>query len=159
MLAAHQPRLFWIGLFIYVASFFLAAVGQSLPGSRSIPGYSCAFFALVDPIQSPLHRYGGIYEHKEFEYYSMIVSGSINLAILGFVGLIVCGHKSWVANVLRILVPFMIPFCWVVFHYQKFYPREGYFLWTLGILLVLFSNQRKWLTPSDGTSSVLKSPG
>jgi hypothetical protein len=33
----------------------------------------------------------------------------------------------------------MAPFCWVVFHYENLYPREGYFLWILGMLLALFS--------------------
>ncbi len=41
--------------------------------------------------------------------------------------------------VLRIVVILMIPFCWVVFHYESLHPREGHFVWIIGMLLVLFS--------------------
>jgi hypothetical protein len=33
----------------------------------------------------------------------------------------------------------MIPFSWVIFHYENYCPREGHFLWILGMLLVLVS--------------------
>jgi hypothetical protein len=36
----------------------------------------------------------------------------------------------------------MIPCCWVVFHDEKLYPREGHFVWIIGMLLVLFSSTR-----------------
>jgi hypothetical protein len=35
----------------------------------------------------------------------------------------------------------MIPFCWIVFHYENLSPRLGHFLWILGMLLVLFANK------------------
>jgi hypothetical protein len=44
----------------------------------------------------------------------------------------------------------MLPFCWISF--LLFHPREGYFLWTLGMLLVLFSSFQTRST----TASILK---
>ena len=35
----------------------------------------------------------------------------------------------------------MVPFSWAVFVYEKLYPREGYFVWIIGMLLVLFSRE------------------
>jgi len=69
----------------------------------------------------------------------MIVSGWINPVFLAFVCINVFGGKAWMANVLRAIIPLMIPFCWVVFHYQHLIPREGHFLWIVGMLLVLYS--------------------
>jgi hypothetical protein len=40
-----QPsKLFWIGLLLYAASFFLLATWSKLPGDGWIPGLLCAFF-------------------------------------------------------------------------------------------------------------------
>ena len=33
----------------------------------------------------------------------------------------------------------MMPFCWLAFYTESLYPREGYFLWTVAMILVLFS--------------------
>jgi hypothetical protein len=33
----------------------------------------------------------------------------------------------------------MMPFCWVVFLAMELHPREGYYLWTLGMVVVLFA--------------------
>jgi hypothetical protein len=47
------------------------------------------------------------------------------------------------SRVLKFVLLSMIPFCWVVFHYLEVYPREGHFLWVIGILLVLLSSWRQ----------------
>jgi hypothetical protein len=37
----------------------------------------------------------------------------------------------------------MIPFSWLIFHYENLFPREGHDLWIIGIvLLVLFGRSR-----------------
>ncbi|MGC2419987.1 MAG: hypothetical protein WA434_19755 [Candidatus Acidiferrales bacterium] len=79
---------------------------------------------------------GGFVEHL-----SLFMSGCVNpvflvAAALGFSG----GHQRSMA-VLRIVVILMIPFCWIVFHYESMYPREGHFVWIIGMLLVLFSRE------------------
>jgi hypothetical protein len=40
---------------------------------------------------------------------------------------------------LRIVILIFLPFSWVVFVTRHIYPREGYFLWSIGMLLTLFS--------------------
>jgi len=47
------------------------------------------------------------------------------------------------------MVVVMIPFSCVVFHYEHFYPREGYFLWVLGMLLALFADELVQLAPCN----------
>lgn len=37
------------------------------------------------------------------------------------------------------MVLLMIPFCWVVFHYEDFSFREGHIVWIFGMVLTLFS--------------------
>jgi len=44
-------------------------------------------------------------------------------------------------RVLRYVLLPMIAFCWIALLYQQAFPREGYFLWTIGMLLVLFSSE------------------
>jgi hypothetical protein len=34
----------------------------------------------------------------------------------------------------------MIPCCWIVFHYEDLFPREGHILWVAAMLLMLFSS-------------------
>lgn len=140
-----QPKLFWIGIAIYVASFFTAAVAHRWPGSAPARGYSCALGALTLPWgrNNPFGP-SGIFEHRMFEYFAVLISGWINLAFLVTAFLIISIKLSRRAMViLRTLIGLMIPFCWVVFHYEQSYPREGHFLWLLGMLLVLFSAKAK----------------
>jgi hypothetical protein len=139
MSASRQLKTFWIGLLIYAVSFLLVAVVIEFPASQRIGGYVCALVSLASPIDWPLHEKDGIFEHRKFEYFSMIISGLINPVFLVFVSLILAGRKLWVSNFLRVIVPLMIPFCWVVFSYEHLLPREGHFLWIVGIVLVLFS--------------------
>ena len=41
--------------------------------------------------------------------------------------------------IFRCIVLLLVGLCWVALIYRDVYPREGYFLWTAGIFLVLFS--------------------
>jgi hypothetical protein len=42
-------------------------------------------------------------------------------------------------RIFRYVVLSLVPVCWVALLYDHVYPREGYILWTAGMLLVLFS--------------------
>jgi hypothetical protein len=53
----------------------------------------------------------------------------------------VVGKTHQLTKMLRNVILLMLPFCWIVFLYRHIYPREGYFLWTGGMLLVLFSSE------------------
>jgi hypothetical protein len=125
---------FYVGLLSYVASFFLIAV----VGTGPARGYVCAFLALALPIDSLLR---GIYfSNSVLEFLSVLISGCINPIFLlaAFAFLRQCRS---VGAILRVIVLAMMPFCWISFAWERFYPREGYLLWTAGMVLVLFSDR------------------
>jgi hypothetical protein len=132
-------HLFKIGLLIYFASFFLMAVGHSDGLGRPAPGYYCAFVALFLSWTTTPLSHGGPFENRSFEYLAVLVTGLINPFLIVYLILIFRERNFQLARVLRVIVPLMIPFSWVVFHYESFYPREGHILWITGILLILFS--------------------
>jgi hypothetical protein len=127
----------WIGSAIYIASFFLVAVEGpgGAPSTRGpILGYMCAWMAVVAPwaIGSDWSR--GV---MPILMPGLLITGLINpVFIAGVIALLQRKRRSFV--VLRAIVLSMIPFSWICFFFVL--PREGYFLWTLGMLLVLFSN-------------------
>jgi hypothetical protein len=85
----------------------------------------------------PFHLSGfGI---SALESTSLFVSGLINLVFLAIVILMLVKPSHRLVLIAKVALLLMAPFCWVVFHYEGLYPREGYFLWIFGMLLVLFS--------------------
>jgi hypothetical protein len=75
------------------------------------------------------------------DFVATLITGWINPAFLVTVALASFSRHRRLIAVLRIVVLLMVPFSWIEFHYQSVYPREGYFLWTVGMLLVLFSRE------------------
>ena len=139
-----RPRLktnrmvFWVGLAAYLASFLL--VGVVSPGNAAtrgpIRGYACAWSTLVAPWLFASMWSKGI---LPILMPAMVISGLINPVFIGAV--IASLRQRWHSFVvLRIINLAMLPFCWISFLLVR--PREGYFLWTLGMLLVLFSSVR-----------------
>lgn len=130
-------RLFFvIGFVLYAGAFFLSAVFET--GSAPLRGYDCA---LVTLIQVWTRDSRAIIHEEPVTYISLMVSGWINPLFLITAIFIAFRKARRLANVLRIVILLMIPFCWVAFHNVKVRPREGHFLWIFGMLLVLFSNQ------------------
>lgn len=132
------------GLTIYVVSFFLWATGDRIPTASPLRGYFCAYFALL----FPWGRDGwGFLHDRPFEYFSLLISGWINPLFLGAVVVGFWIPRSSAAFVLRVLTSLSIPFCWVVFAYEGFYPREGHILWIAGMVLTLVA---AWLAKPAG---------
>jgi hypothetical protein len=129
--------LFCIGLAIYVGAFFLPAVGEQ-HGPGGVRGYICAEIALVTPWG---HDGWDILHDYPFRYFCLLISGWINPIFLITALLLLVNKARKLAAVLRIILLMMIPFCWIVFHYENLSPRLGHFLWILGMLLVLFANK------------------
>ena len=131
---------FWLGLFLFTVSFFLVAVGG--PGVLSPParGYHCAFYAFALPMSDLLGRnyISDAYQDSLLAFVSVLVSGWINIvfaaALIAFLS-----RRRKLGSALRWFVLAMVPFCWTSFWYEGLYPREGYLLWTAGMLLALFS--------------------
>jgi len=101
-------------------------------------GYYCADFALF----YPLGEGRWLLDNKPIEYFSLLGSGLINPMFLTTFFLQLFRVRPSVSRVLKNLTISMMALCWVVFRYEHFYPREGYFLWMVGMLLVLFAMPR-----------------
>jgi hypothetical protein len=124
----------WIGLLLYVASFFLVTVVHSFTGI-TLRGYLCANSALFSPWE-PDATFDG-----RFDFLSTLISGWINPVFLITAIFVFLGRPQRLIAAMRVLVVVMIPFCWVVFHYEGVYPREGHFVWIVGMLVTLFSRE------------------
>ena len=88
-----------------------------------------------------IHQYsfGTILEDLTLKYVSFASVGWINPIFIVTMILMVVDKTPRLSTIFRFIVFFFIQFCWVALIYRNVYPREGYFLWTAGILLVLFS--------------------
>lgn len=138
------PRWFvWSGLLLYAVAFALPAI--SAPDSPPLPGYRCAFFVTVMQPWSPDNR--ALVVHAPLRYIPLMLTGWINPLFLVTAILVLLRRASRLASVLRIIVVLLIPLCWVVFHYENVRPREGFFLWIGGMLLVLISANLRWSEP------------
>jgi hypothetical protein len=134
---SRKKTLFGIGMVLYAISFALVAVADRWPGHGSLRGYATAVCSIWFTLGlNPLSN-NSPFRDLKFEYVSLLISGLINPLFLVILILAARGYQRTIA-VLRIVLLLMIPFSWVVFHWQDFYPREGYFLWLIGIVLVLF---------------------
>ena len=154
---SRKLRLFWIGLLVYATSFFLLGTGSSPPGDGRMPGFLCAFFAFFGPLDEA--RLALFHNVPLFlppvQYFSLLVAGWINPVFLTTVFLMLAETHERLVVVLKATVLLMIPFTWLFFaSFRESYPREGYFLWVFGMLLVLFSSPRQvvrkprsWITP------------
>ena len=133
----RQLKIFWTGILLYAVSFFLFAVGLPLPQGSPYPGFFCAYFAFVFSFQST--HLGPPFHGRLLPFVALVVSGWINPVFLLSAFLDLTGQYQRTVNVLRIVVLSMIPFCWVFLYSFHLYPREGHFLWILGMLMALFS--------------------
>jgi hypothetical protein len=124
---------FWLGIAMYTASFFLAAaIGPGSPNPSR--GYLWAWWALALPWVLIDDWPQGVFP---ILMPFLVASGWINLLFVSSV-LALWRQKRRLFSVLRILVLLTLPTCWVVFYFGV-HPREGYVVWTIAMLLVLFS--------------------
>lgn len=70
---------------------------------------------------------------------SFFLNGWINPIFLVVVILMLLDKTPKLTRFLRYALLPMVAFCWIALLYQHAYPREGYFLWTIGMLLVALS--------------------
>lgn len=136
----RQLKIFWTGVLLYVVSFFLFAAALTGPGSP-FPGFLCAYVAFFGPLQSGHPLSAPPFQGNQLAFISLVVSGWINPVFITTVALDLSEQYPKRVAVLKIVVLAMIPFCWVFFLSFHVYPREGYFVWILGILAALFSNR------------------
>lgn len=128
------PSVFGAGFLAYALSFGLAAVSR---GGVSIPGYECAYVALVMLVNPVVNS--RFFEVKAAVYVPLLMIGWINVAFLASLTIHWRSGNGRAFRVLRTTTLLMIPFCWIVFYNEGLYPREGHVLWIAGMVLALFS--------------------
>lgn len=126
-----------IGLAVFVVSFWLVAVKEARSGGASFIGYRCALLTLTAPWG---HGAPEMLHDKPGEYFAWLFSGWINPFFLAAMLASLIKPAGRLAAALRILTILMFPACWIVFHMEHLRPYTGYFLWTGGMVLVLFSS-------------------
>ncbi|HEY6306416.1 MAG TPA: hypothetical protein VI488_08190 [Candidatus Angelobacter sp.] len=137
-------KTYWIlillGIILFAVSFRLIAVREAgaSPSDSGIRGYTCAYTTLLAP-------WGGdglrMLREGPVEYLAILLSGWINPVFLITLVVVLVRPNGRLAGILRVVLVIMFLACWVVFYKEHLHPREGYFLWTGAMLLVLFSNQ------------------
>jgi len=127
-----------IGFLVYVASFFLIAVRETTASSSNsgFPGYLCAYLALVSPWG---HSGMEMLRENPLGYFSVLVSGWINLVFLVTAAMLWAKPHGRAGAFMRIVLILMLPAVWLAFKEMQLRPRAGYWLWTAGMLVVLFS--------------------
>ncbi|MGZ4900154.1 MAG: hypothetical protein ACXV8X_10900 [Candidatus Angelobacter sp.] len=143
-----------VAMVLYVASFFLSAVIDA-PGSASaspIPGYACAYLTLLFPWTRDALRSG---QDHPLQYIAMLLGGWINPMFLITMGFLLKKRGARVGEILRIVLLFMFPACWVVFSGVHMRPTYGYFLWTSAMLVALFSG---WFASKEDRVASRKLP-
>jgi hypothetical protein len=133
-------------MFIYGISFCLVALGETKfsPGNKPLFGFACAFVALMFPI---IQARDALWHNTPllfpvWVYIYILVSGWINPVFMLAAFLYLTGSYSRAVAILRIVVVSMIPFTWIfAFYYLRTYPREGFFLWVIGMVMALFSEE------------------
>jgi hypothetical protein len=144
VLLPRNLKIFWSGLFVYFFSFLLLATRSSPPGDGRMPGFLCAFFAFVEPLnEAKLALFHNVpFSLHPVPYFSLLIAGWINPVFLVTAFLMLTDTHQRLVVILRVAVILMIPFSWLFFAtFQLSYPREGHFVWVISMLLVLFSER------------------
>ena len=152
-LRSRQRLIVGIGAALYALSFFLAATSDVHPlqitqtrdpvtadGSNpSLPGWMCAVYALFIPFWILGNgAQGQSASPPQIALIALLVTGLINpLFLATFVN--VLRHRQRAVEILRIVLVVMLLCCGIVFYTFGMYPREGFLVWVLGMLLVMSS--------------------
>jgi len=123
----------------------------------SIAGCTLDWF-LFPWIYVHLHNFGHLLTDAPIENVSVAVSGWINPVFLLLLLSLLIGKTPRLSRISRYVFLLMLPFCWIVFLKQDMYPLQGYFLWTGGMLLVLFSSALESRRPAVTTSGQAAHP-
>ena len=135
-----NSKMLWIGLSLYLGSFLL--IGATGPGpapGHGARGYFWAWWALAIPwLNLDLWTQGAGFILMP----ATAVAGLINpVFIVTSLALVKPFWRLFFA--LRIVLLGMFPLCLIPFILFRFRPREGFALWILGMMLVLFSSRRE----------------
>ena len=143
----------WTGLALYALSFFLYGVGSQPPEAPQL-GWQCAHEAFLIPLYILGGFFtggGGPFPQQPIGWVAALVTGWINPLFLVTLWYLVRGRQDTVSS-LRIALFVMILCCLVVFYSFGMYPREGFFVWVVGMGLVVSSPELSRLVRRPVTS-------
>jgi hypothetical protein len=133
-----------------VARFVLLTLVNFVRRVGPLRGYFCAGLALIHPFSKDGRS---LFHEKPIGCLAFLGSGLINPVFLTTFFLHLFRVSPRVHVVLRNLAILMIPPCWIVFRYERFYPREGYVPWVVGMLLRLVAmSDSKLRHPAERTA-------
>ena len=142
--------IFWAGFLVYAVSWFLPAVGPDAPfqpGDRHLFEW-VAFWFFWPAIYIHWHDVDTFLSNLTIHNASLVLNAWVALFFFIVAGFLAVGSTPRLNRILRYFTLTLIPFCWFAFiHPRTYYPREGYVLWTAGMLLVLLSaNLGEWIS-------------
>jgi hypothetical protein len=124
----------FLGMLLYMVSFFFPAAVLYGPGGKSIgslSGIECALMSLQPSMGSGTANLASS---------SQLISGLINPVFLISIVLLARNPKGKPGAILRFMLLFMLAAPLVYFYHGiDLRPLVGYFLWTAAILMVLFN--------------------
>jgi hypothetical protein len=121
----------------------LSETGAS-PGTQPFFGFYCASFSFCYPWVEArdvlFHNVPPVF--GPLAYISLLVSGWINPLFFFVAFLDLAEIHQRLASIFRKVILGMIPFAWFFAFYEiRTFPREGHFLWIIGMLLALYPRQ------------------
>jgi hypothetical protein len=142
--ARPNSKIFWIGLTAYVVSFLLPAItGPTLQAPYAY-GYHCAIYSLSIGLEQMLIPHHGQAVMTLTTAIALFSSGMINVAVLAILGLnFLKASAKLTITYLKYVALILLPSCWFVFHAQRFVPVVGYYLWTGGMLVLIFAGSHQ----------------
>jgi hypothetical protein len=148
-------KLFWIGILLYTFSFLLQATWSGPPGSSSMPGFVCAFLSFIGPlIEARDVLFRNLPSSLEpLAILSLLISGWINPVFALTMFLELAEQHERTAAILKIALLLMMPFTAIFFVAFGVFPREGYFLWLVAMLLALFSERFSGIVATKNASA------
>jgi hypothetical protein len=121
-----------LGLFVYLAAFFLPAVREVATPGGDVPdvyrGYVCAGVTLMDTLSRE------IWHSKDF---LAVLSGWINPLLLLYLLFLLFPRLFWPRRILAGVIVVFIAGTWVFFYLRPMVPLIGHVLWIAGLLLIL----------------------
>lgn len=132
-----NQKVLLIALVVFAVSFFLPAIWIPNATPRTLQGYWCAYRTLVSPWTAE-----GLNDltKEPVQFFSVLFSGWINPLFLISLVLLQRENSRKLGRTLRVAVLCFMPACWIVFVQDGVYPFVGYFIWTAGIIVALFSS-------------------
>jgi hypothetical protein len=132
-----------IGLILYVTSFFLPAA------TTGLPGYWAAYVTGIAAMGITKDLLHGVHSTEPISVnLAILYSALVNPLFLLYAAAAPFKPRDPTVAFIRIVLPLLLPFSWVVFDYKDFHPSSGYWVWNLGILVVLSSGLRKPSAPA-----------